>query len=67
MIELLRARLELLSVEIETVSLLGRTAPSDSPHRTAATERQIELKQEMSLLQAKLGEVWREISPGGDL
>jgi hypothetical protein len=48
MIEIVKARLELLSVEMETVSLLGHTAASDSPHQIAAKERQIELQQEIS-------------------
>jgi hypothetical protein len=48
MIEIVKARLELLSVEMETVSLLGHTAANASPHQIAAKERQIELQQEIS-------------------
>lgn len=56
MMELLRAKLELLTVEMETVSLLGLTSVTDSPYHIAAVERQIELRQEISLVYISLGE-----------
>jgi hypothetical protein len=57
MIELLKAKLDLLSVEMETVTLLRNTAVSDSPHHFVAMERQIELTQEISRLHESLGQV----------
>lgn len=57
MIELLKAKLDLLSVEMETVTLLRNTATSDSPHHFVATERQKELTHEISQLHASLGQV----------
>jgi hypothetical protein len=62
MIELLKARLDLLFVEMETVTLLGNTAASDSPHRFVAMERKMELKQEISRLHESLGNITANIS-----
>ena len=55
--ELLRAKRELLSLEMETVSLLGRTASNDSPKSIAAQERQLELHREISQLRVHLSEI----------
>ena len=61
--ELLKAKLDLLSVEMETVSLLGHTVAIDSPHRLAVMERQIELTKEISQLHACLGQARPEYFP----
>lgn len=67
MSELLRARLEVLSVEMETVSLLGHTSASDSPHQLAARERETELKQEILLLHVSLNQANAGAAPDGGL
>ena len=67
MIELIKARLEVLSVEMETVSLLGHTSASDSPHHIAAMERENELKHEISLLQRSLGKAHSEAASDAQL
>jgi hypothetical protein len=54
MIELIKAKLEVLIIEIETVSLLGHSVPKDSSRSLAVWERHIELKKEISRLHANL-------------
>jgi hypothetical protein len=51
----LEARLVVLSVEIQTVSLLRHTSENQSAYQLAAMERELELENEISRLHRLLG------------
>lgn len=51
--EFLRAMIEILEIELETVKVLGRSAESRTVRKAAATERELILSREIASLRGE--------------